>query len=379
MAKKTLEQFRADIALIFQRGKHKGPKRAADDRFKRTHTHSHETTKNYARIAHAFAQYVHANYGITDLRFVTSSHGQAFIEHCFDRFLAGKTSEGGDDTLPRLAAGSVKTYIHALSKLQNMAREQMRTRIRIINKDELLARAKEIDAVRKLEDAHKGRIITREEAEKMIESLASSRSPNAFVYAELARFGLETGSRETAALDLQVRHLDFERNTVYFQDDKGGKDRVVKQIDPAYMRHLAELVEGRAPGRQVFEVRRMNGSLHKVETARKMAENMYASHAAKLGLDGANYHSQRKAFAGVRYNQYKTTNYKALERELSQRMKESSQLAGKMARMEMRDGARHGWGRHYSHDQLARILVSIDLGHERLDVLRFYLASGGAE
>lgn len=365
MSKKTLEQFRNDIALVFRRGKAKVPRKSATDQFRRTHTHSHATTNNYARIADAFARYVYEQHQITDLRFVTSTHGRGFIEHCFTRFQEGD-----------LAPGTAKTYVHALAKLQNMAREQMRSHIRIVNKDEMLERAKEIDAVRRLENAHKGRIITRVEAERMVHILAGSRSPNAAVFSELARFGMETGSRITAGLMVQVQDIDFERNRVVFWNDKGGKDRVV-QVDPAYMRHLAHLVEGRAPGRTIFEVRRQDGSLHSVETARKMAENLYRTHAEKIGLYSANYHSQRKAFAGARYNQYKGTNYKALERELARRVGESAQLARKMARLETRAGARHGAGRHYSHDQIARLLVSMDLGHERLDVLRFYL--GGAE
>ncbi|KUO97055.1 tyrosine-type recombinase/integrase [Ferroacidibacillus organovorans] len=365
MAKKTLEQFRDDIAIAFKRGKAKVPRKSATERFKRTHTHSHATTHNYARIADAFARFVYEQHGVTDLRFVSSAHGREFIEHCFTRFQEGE-----------LAAGTAKTYVHALSKLQNLAREQMRTRIRMINKDEMLARAKEIDAVRRLADAHKGLIITREQAQGMVELLAQSRSPNATVFSEMARFGMETGASITAALLIQVQDIDFKQNCVIFWNDKGGKDRVV-QVDLAYMRHLAHLVEGRAPGRAVFEIRRQNGSLHRVETARKMAENLYRGQAEKIGLRGANFHSQRKAFANSRYNQYKETNYKVLERDLSRRLSQSAQLAQKMARLESRAGARHGAGRHFSHDQLARILVSMDLGHERLDVLRFYL--GGAE
>lgn len=367
MAKKTLEQFRADIALVFKRGKEKVPKKSATDQFRRTHTHSHETTKNYARIADAFGRFVYEKYGVSDLRFITSAHGREFIEHSLSKFQAGE-----------LAAGSAKTYVHALTKLQNMAREQLRSRIRILNKDELLARAKEIDAVRRLENAHKGRIITQAEAERMVQVLAETRSPNATVFSELARFGMETGSRITAGLMMQVQDIDFDRNRVIFWGDKGGKDRIV-QVDPAYMRHLATLVEGRAQSRPIFEVRRQDGSLQGVETARKMAENLYRAHAEKIGLYGANFHSQRKAFSGVRYNQYKETNYKALERELARKADESEQLARKMAQLEKQSGSRHGVGRHYSHDQLARILVSMDLGHERLDVLRFYLVSGGAE
>ena len=361
MAKKTLEQFRTDIALLFKRGKAKVPRKSAPEGFKRTHTHSHATTNNYARIADAFARFVYEKHGITDLRFITNTHGREFIEHCFTRFQEGD-----------LAAGTAKTYVHALAKLQNMAREQMRTRIRVINKDEMLARAKEIDAVRRLANAHKGLIITREQAQRMVELLAESRSPNATVFSEMARFGMETGSRITSALLLHVQDIDFKRNCVIFWNDKGGKDRVV-QVDPAYIRHLAHLVEGRAPGRAVFEVRRQDGSLHRVETARKMAENVYRTYAEKIALHGANFHSQRKAFAGMRYEQYKQTNYKLLERELSKRISESAQLARKIERLERHSGERHGAGRHFSHDQLARILVSMDLGHERLDVLRFYL------
>ncbi|KUO97038.1 hypothetical protein [Ferroacidibacillus organovorans] len=60
-----------------------------------------------------------------------------------------------------------------------------------------------------------------------------------------------------------------------------------------------------------------------------MAENLYRGQAEKIGLRGANFHSQRKAFANSRYNQYKETNYKVLERDLSRRLSQSAQLAQK--------------------------------------------------
>ena len=368
MPKKSLAQFQHDIAVIFQRGMYKGSKKEASGKFRNEHTFSRETTKNYASIARDFANFVYDKYGISDLSFLKAIHGQAFIERAIERFQSGE-----------LAAGSPKTYTHALDKLQNMARAQTGSRIRVINKDAMLARAKEVGAVRRFEDGHKGRIITWAEAGQMVEILAETRSPNHTVFSELARFGMETGARPSSALRLQVRDINVARNAVEFNGDKGGKSRIVMELNPDYVRSLAKMIEGKAPGRQVFEVHRRDGNLHKIEDARRIAENLYARHAEKVGLAGANYQSQRKAFANFRYNQYQQTNYKALERDLAQRMKDSPQLARKMDRLENESGARHGAGRHYSHTQLAKILVSIDLGHERLDVLRFYLApEGGA-
>lgn len=364
MVKKSLEQFQRDIARVFASGMHKGSKRSSTPKFRAEHTFSHETTENYASVARDFGNFVYQSHGVTDLRFVKSEHGQAFIERQLERFQSGEIS-----------AGTVKTYIHSLAKLQSMAREQMGARIRVINKDEMLTRAKEVDAVRRIEDAHKGRIISRVEAEQMVDRLAGSHSPNALVISELARFALETGARITAGLRFQVQHIDFDRNAVTFEGDKGGKTRTVVQVDPSYMRHLQTLADGRTPGRQVFEILRQDGNLHNLDGARHTIENLYARHAEKLGFDGANFHSQRKAFANVRYATYRGLNYKALERELSERMKVSPQLADKMKNIESRMGAHHGAGRHLSHDQIAKLLVSIDLGHERLDVLRFYLES----
>lgn len=361
VAKKNLEQFQQQLAKIIQAGYYKGSKKGATEHVRNTHIFSRATMANYQNVVRDFTQFVFAQHGITDINFLRQAHGEEFIQHQLERF-----------SRDEIAAGTVKTYIHALSKLQNMARDQTGKRIRVINAEKALERANASGAIRHYEDADKGRIINREQAEQMIHSLVESRSHNAQVLSEYARFSMETGSRISAGLRLQVKDLNFERNTVTFHSDKGGKTRTVL-IDPKYMSHLKTLVEGKSSGRQVFELRNRKGHLLKISTARKQAENLYARHASKLGLEGANYHSQRKAFANARYSEYKAMNYKALERDLARRMKDSPQLARKMQALESKSGARHGSGRHYSHQQLAKLLVSIDLGHERLDVLRFYL------
>ena len=360
MAKRTINQHLRDIEQTYHFGFARGQnKRQADDKQKKAKTFAKNTTKNDLRITQDFARFVHERHGVTDPRFYKTEYGHEWVTNLLERFQRGE-----------LAAGSVKTYVHAVSKYQNMVRDQQNFRARIINVEAELARAKEAGAIRRYANSEKGRIISHQEATHMVTAFKNGRSINSETMSHIAEFQLYTGSRITAALRIQVQHLNFDKNTVTFVADKGGKTRTV-QVDPSYMQELKTLVEGKIPGRQVFEILKPNGTLKNIESSRKNIESAYARHAAKLGLEGANTHSQRKAFANDRYREYRALPSHEARAELARRASESKQLANKINKI----GRIYGEKR-MSDEKVAKMLTSIDLGHERMDVLAWYLSSG---
>lgn len=360
---KTLEEFRNDIQRIFERAEYRGPKGDKDEHFVETHTFRKGTSKTYLSQVNAYANWVYEQYGVTDFHFLKPRYAEEYIQTKIDGSKTGK-----------VAVSTIKTTIHGLAKYQNLLRDQFDCRVRVINKEKMLNILKDNNMIRELKNSRKGRIISREMAMNIVEKIRTIESPHADTMSRVLRFQLETGSRISASLRVQVKHLDFNNKTVKFVGDKGNKTRVVT-VDPTYMRELQEYVEDKKAGTQVFEFKNSKSYLS-ITQARKMIERYYNRLAKELNIKGANTHSQRKAYANVRRKYYSTLSTTSLKSDLKLRINidKTDRTKHRLKRFSRRRGAIKKANRKLSREQMELLLVSLDLGHNRIDVLRYYLS-----
>ena len=356
--RKTKEQFREEISRAFYLSEARTGKTGKTKQYLCEHILRKNTRKTYESQALTFAEFLNAEYQVTDFPYIKPGMSEHFIGEMVVKAYHGE-----------MAVSSVKTTIHALAKLQDILRHQKDYRIRIINKEKQLGRLRALNMKRS------AFVVSEVKANRISESVAIEmilvfrhgtivRSKLRDTMADVLEFQLFTGSRISAVFRLAVEDLDFATCMVTFRHDKGNKTRTV-EVDPDYMQKLQRMVEGKKPGRQVFEMFDRKGQLSSIENSVKRIERWSHEVAEALGVRGANTHSYRKVFAQHRYEMYQTLSKTQLKKRIAKRVREDE--TGRIGQRISK------YGRDMSIEKMAALLTSMDLGHNRLDVLVWYL------
>lgn len=371
-----------NIDKTFDRADYKGArtdKDKEDPKFVDSHTFRKETNKTYRSHVKTFVNWAYEQYGVFQPRYFKPSYFEEFIREKVDacvhpdayRMITGKEPP---------SVSSIRVYIHAVSKYQHALRYQSGLRARLINVDKCLGVLKGNGLERKLEDGRKGLKITPQQAKSVEEAMSQMKTKYGPEMGKVLEFQRETGARITSALDIRVKDINFDKGTVTFIKDKGNKTRTVQVLHPNYLEKLREMVDGKKAGRQVFEFRYQigttKGQLKPLESTRKEIEREYNKIAKKFGINtekqSANTHSQRKVYAQTSYTTYATWSYSRLERELIRRVHlDKTGRTKKRVQALVKEMRKNG--KKLSKEQLARLLASMDLGHNRLDVMKFYI------
>ena len=194
---------------------------------------------------------------------------------------------------------------------------------------------------------------------------------------------VETGSRIRSLVNLQVKDIDFEKCTVRFQC-KNNFTRTVPLTQKA-TDILETFCEGKKPGAQVFSLKDRDGNDMSVNKIVKTVQR-YTNDAAKAsGLNRENRryttHSNRKRYAQNMYNQTRTMTTQQLKTAIRNYVNmQGSNKEGIVERINREldrinryrlMNKQHKKG--FTREQLRRMLVSLHLGHSRLDVLSRYV------
>ncbi|HDR6479684.1 TPA: tyrosine-type recombinase/integrase [Bacillus cereus] len=193
---------------------------------------------------------------------------------------------------------------------------------------------------------------------------------------ELQRYA---GMRVHEAVKLKVSDIDFKSGTVYIKG-KGGHERTVKIESKELLEKLKNLCTGKSERSQVIIARKRDKNQLTNEEFGKRAKEEIRGAAVNAGVDrnGKRYttHSGRKAYAQAQMDKYKSYSKNQLKKEVAKRCqdkktKQKYDAVIKNIRKKITEGSKNE-GRKLTNKEMCQFLVSLDLGHYRLDVVRYY-------
>jgi integrase len=320
--------------------------------------HGKNTAKAYEQNAREFADFLYEQ-GITDVLKIKPAHSQAFIQSQIDKGLSAYT---------------INQKREAIVKLQESVAAKVGFKVKLIKNEEIGDMMKAAGKIRHADPSHadrkNGAIITQDEAERIRKALASSRSPNAQVAETLARFQEQSGGRIAASFRLKAGDVSPDGHVVKFKDDKGGKTRVIT-VDDETAAQFRALIAGKKPGAPVFVMRDQRGEIMSIEKAANSYHRLVKNARKKAGVlretgAQATSHSFRKVYANELMERVKAA---PLEKII-----EGAKMLAKdpafRARLNKETGGAITSANRWKAEQL---IVSHSLGHNRRDVLTFYL------
>lgn len=240
---------------------------------------------------------------------------------------------------------------------------------------------------------------TREDTEKVIAEIQKMRiTPEAKQTAiSCLRLELETGRRVHAILSTKVDNYDAVKGQFASYGDKGGKDNISYFLTPTARsildKHsLNAKGEKKSDGDMMFKIKytqhkdpKKQGQDKSVDAMYKQISNYIKVAAQRAGVnreeEGKKFssHSTRKGFANERADFYISTMTAAERRdELERRRRENPDLDKRVqnvldnikAKFKIEKNAKK---REFTDVEIVKLLVSMDIDHSRIDVMRYYL------
>ncbi len=320
--------------------------------------HSKNTMQAYEQNAREFADFLYSQ-GITDVLKIKPAHSQAFIQSRIDK---------------GLSAFTINQKREAIVKLQESVAAKVGFKVKMMSQEEIATLMKAAGKIRHADPSHanrkSGAIITSDEAGRIRKALASSRSPNAAIASTLARFQEASGGRIAASLRLQVGDISPDGHTVKFENDKGGKTRVIS-VDDETAAQFRALIQGKKAGAPVFVFRDQRGEIMSIEKAGKSYHRLVKNAREKAGVvrevgAQATSHSFRKVYTNELMQRVQAA-------PLEKIIEGAKMLAKNKAFRDRLNKETGGAITSVNRWKAEQLIVSHSLGHNRRDVLTFYL------
>lgn len=350
------------------------------------------TWDTYADVMKTYENWLKNEQGLKDITRAKPKHAVEYMKQMIEKRENGE--RGG-------SAFTISKFPHALHAMQNLARESGVYRgLKLGNKQDLLDLKNNAGIVRK-SDESKSLKATSEDFDKVQNEILRSKSSQKEEIAEIHFAQRAIGLRIHEAIKLKKEDITFNKDdtaTVYVKG-KGGLERWVEVRNERAVDFLLEKTDRKKGGAEVFSIKDRNGNDKSRGNAINQVQDVVSRAADRAGVerDGKTYntHSARKVFAQDRMNEYAGMSYKKLEKELARRIRnyppdkdgnnklkqkkenELDQLRNKI-RLEIpgkrtrEEGLEKRKNRHFNHKELCTFLVSIDTGHFRLSIMRYY-------
>lgn len=341
-----------------------------DDKKDWKETISSGSVKTYCDVMITYNNWLEKQHGISIDR-AKPRHAYEYVQHLTEKV---KMDEFSAFTLKKIPHA-----LHAFQKLSGKAGAFNR-KIRVADKREILKKFKEEGIVRKAVESHSLKA-SHDDYIKVQEKIEDSKSRYKKFAMEIHETQRELGLRIHEAIKMQVRDIDFEKKQVRVVG-KGGLERFVQIHHDAYLKKLKHLSEGKKGGSDVFRIQNKHGDppsrSYKKEIVQK--EIRKAADAAGIARDGKEYtsHSARKAYAQKRVDELKRLHTKTIAKEFEKRKNENEIFAIKADNMlkQVRDkmtNENNKRTRELTKKEMVLFMVSCEIGHFRLDVMRYYV------
>lgn len=232
---------------------------------------------------------------------------------------------------------------------------------------------------------------SRDDLDAVIKELEGSRSPAKQAAITVLKLEFETGRRISAILRSKVGNYDEKTDQYITYGDKGGKDNESFFLSSGAKDILNELTKGKNKGDMMFKIKYSShykdknkvGQDKSVESMRKQVSGLIRVAAVRAGVNRGKQnfssHSCRKGFADERFNVYKTSMTECEAREeLARRRSLDSNLDKRVEKCLDHIKSKfkivaNASEREFTHEEVVKLLVSTDINHSRLDVIRYYL------
>lgn len=352
---------------------------------------SHSTWTNYANDMKTFEKWLQEVHGLKDITRAKPKHGVDYMQQMMVKH--ERKERGG-------SAFTLSRFPHALHALQSLARESGVYKGLKLGSKQVLLDMKNAAGITRKSDESTCLKANSQDFKKVQYEILNSKSPQKQLVAEIQQIQRGIGCRIEEALKLKKEHITYHKDglaTIYIKG-KGGLERWVKVNDEQTIDLIKAKTEGKKGGAPVFQIKDRQGNDKSIKQAKNLVQEVVRGAAGRAGIarNGANYssHSARKVFAQERMNKYSKMSYKQLDKILAKviheypsqengvnklKQKKDNELQqirnkidpkGKLYSREERNKKRNA--RKFNHKELCLFLVSIDTGHFRCNIIRYY-------
>lgn len=348
--------------------------------------------KDYCEDMKQFEKWLQNTHGLKDITRAKPKHGIQYMQEMIDKH--ERKERGG-------SAFTINRFPHALHSLQSLARASGVYRgLKLGNKQDLLDMKNKAGVVRRSSESTCLKA-TATDFQKVKDEILKSKSPQKQLFSEIQQIQRGVGCRIDEAMKMKKEHITHHKDgtaTIYIKG-KGGLERWVEVKDKQTVELIKEKTDDKKDGAYVFQVKNRQGDDKKRSSAIRQVQEVVSAAAerAKVNTDKATYstHSARKVYAQERVNEYAAQSTRQLERELARRIREYptdkngynklkdkkdselQQLRNKIhltipGKRTKQQGEELRKNREFTHKELCLFLASIDTGHFRISIMRYY-------
>lgn len=337
------------------------------------------TVAKYRTDFNRMMKMVEAETGKTNPMKVTPNDVYGVIDKLIGEYHAGATEHAS-------FLRSVDDALHAF-KESSKASGVFKREIRLGDKRKISQKLNEEKVYRKAEHSTvlKG---SRDSLEKVITELGKMKSPYAQTAIDVLRLEFSTGRRISAILRSKVENYDKELEQYRTFGDKGGKDNESYFLTKEAREILDRVTDKKSKGDMMFKMpytqkKGRKGQDKTVENMRKHVSRLITTASKRAGVNQGkktfSSHSCRKGFAVERAMEYAKLTPEQQRAELQRRRDLDPQLDARIDKVlenikaKFKNEAKAEL-REFTDQEILRLLVSTDINHSRLDVLRYYLS-----
>ncbi|WP_242296890.1 tyrosine-type recombinase/integrase, partial [Bacillus cereus group sp. BfR-BA-01326] len=331
---------------------------------------SSSTIKTYTNVVKTYDNWLKETHGITVDR-AKPRHAEEYLQMKIDNFKAGNGS-----------AFTVKQFVHALHAFREVSAKSgiFKHICNVGKKEKMLEMAKTQGVFRKAADSHSMKA-NHSDWSKVQNAIGDRKSRYKDYVMNIHEAQRMLGLRVHEAVKMQAKDINFKEGTIKIVG-KGGLTRFVKVQDKEYLHKLEALCKGKKGGSDVFRVQNRKGNPpSKKERQQIVQEAIHqAAKSAGVNQNGKVYttHSARKAYAQERVNELKKLSEKQMENVFAKACAENPKIAekAKVALKHIRgkfENKENAAKRVLSKKEMILFLVSCEIGHFRLDIMRYYV------
>lgn len=330
---------------------------------------SDSTIKTYRDTVLTYNRWLEDKYNIS-IDKAKAKHAYEYLQSKIDAYKSGDGS-----------AFTVKKIPHALHTMFACSKDSgvFDYVVKAGDKQQMLDSIKEQGVFRRAAESHSLKA-NREDWLKVQNTLATQKTHYKDYILNVHEAQNQLGLRVHEAVKMQKKDIDF-KNGVLTVKGKGGLVRKVPIQDKDYLKKLESLCKGKKNGSEVFRVQNKKGNPPSKEDRKKIVQEAVKKAAIDSGVnrDGKTYttHSARKAYAQERVNELKKMSEKDMEKYFAKVCKKNPAVRNGKNRLltnirKKFKNKKNARKRVLTKKEMILFLVSCEIGHFRLDVMRYY-------
>lgn len=308
-------------------------------------------------------------------KYTNGSTWDKYFEYLIERWETGT-----------LSAGQIHRRVHALEAFRKMVNSTnvcgKHTKIRVGDTSERLNHLKSRGIYRSRDT-----ITASKPTDIQIQAVQSNfntNTKNGEISLIINQLQIECGARIKSLFKLKIEHIDFNNETITFQNDKNNFTRTVPMTKTA--KEILEVPCGEKKiGSLIFTLKDSKGNDMSLEKAVKTVQRYTQNAAKKANVYSKNKrfttHSNRKRYAQNLYNKTRYMSRHQLKKAIGhyinnqganqeiivERIKKELNRINHYRKMTKKEK------KGFSHEYLRRLYVSLHLGHSRCDIVLSYI------